>query len=158
MSFYRLTSFQAVAAICIFLGLFLAYLSLGAVHIPIIDILAMFKSYIFGGSELATKEYPLASAIVMHIRLPRACAAIMAGGALALAGACTQGLFKNPLASPDVLGVSSGSSFGAVIAIVTGFSFMNRCGYLFLQRLVLLLLLRLFMFLHLVTLLHKFYF
>ncbi|MBD1569644.1 MULTISPECIES: iron ABC transporter permease [Aliivibrio] len=125
MPFYRLTSFQAIVSTCLFIGLFLTYLSLGAVHIPIIDILAMFKSYIFGGSELATKEYPLASAIVMHIRLPRACAAIMAGGALALAGSCTQGLFKNPLASPDVLGVSSGSSFGAVIAIVTGFSFMN---------------------------------
>lgn len=123
--FYRLTSVQILLSTCLFVGLFLVYLSLGAVYIPIVDILDLFKAYLMGGSELALQEQPLASAIVLHIRLPRACAAILAGGALALAGACTQGLFKNPLASPDILGVSAGSSFGAVLAIVTGLSFMH---------------------------------
>ncbi|PMH44560.1 iron ABC transporter [Vibrio sp. 10N.286.49.B3] len=125
MPFYRYSAFQIPFTLCLFLALFFAYLSIGAVSVPVADIIAMFKAYLLGGSELATQEQPLASAIVLHIRFPRACAAIFAGGALALAGACTQGLFKNPLASPDVLGVSSGSSFGAVMAIVTGFSFMH---------------------------------
>ncbi|WP_017220841.1 FecCD family ABC transporter permease [Moritella dasanensis] len=125
MPFYRLTAVQTLFSVLLFCGLFLLYLSFGAIHIPISDILALFKAYFVGGSELALTEQPLASAVVLHIRLPRACAAILAGGSLALAGACTQGLFRNPLASPDVLGVSAGSSFGAVLAIVTGFSFMN---------------------------------
>ncbi|PKH09296.1 iron ABC transporter permease [Moritella sp. Urea-trap-13] len=125
MPFYRFTSIQILCSVLLFIGLFLLYLSLGAIHIPIRDILDLFKTYLVGGSELALAEQPLASAVVLHIRLPRACAAIFAGGALALAGACTQGLFKNPLASPDVLGVSSGSSFGAVLAIVTGLAVMD---------------------------------
>ncbi len=125
MPFYRLTSFQIFCSVSLFFGLFLTYLSLGAVYISVFDMLAMLKTYLLSGSEVAAQEHPLVSAIVMHIRLPRACAAILAGGALALAGTVTQGLFRNPLASPDVLGVSSGSSFGAVLAIVSGFSFIN---------------------------------
>lgn len=58
--------------------------------------------------------------IVWHIRLPRATAALLAGIALSVSGAAIQGLFRNPLASPDVLGISAGSSLGAVLAIVTG--------------------------------------
>ena len=59
-------------------------------------------------------------AIVMDIRLPRIIAALLAGGGLALAGTLMQGLFQNPLAGPEILGISSGASLGAVVAIVTG--------------------------------------
>ncbi|MCG3864394.1 MULTISPECIES: iron ABC transporter permease [unclassified Photobacterium] len=106
----------------IFIVTVIAYLSLGSVSIPITDITGLLHTYLVQGSHAAAEQYPLANAIVLHIRLPRACAAILAGGALALAGACSQGLFKNPLASPDILGISAGSSFAAVIAIVTGIS------------------------------------
>ena len=51
--------------------------------------------------------------VVMHIRLPRILAAMLVGASLALAGASFQGLFRNPLVSPDILGVSSGAGFGA---------------------------------------------
>src|SRR5262245_28558342 len=50
-------------------------------------------------------------------RLPRVLAAAIVGGALASAGTVFQALFRNPLASPDTLGVSSGASLGAVVAI-----------------------------------------
>ncbi len=58
-----------------------------------------------------------ASVIVRDIRLPRALAAFLAGAALGAAGAALQGLLRNPLADPGVLGVSSIAALGAVIAI-----------------------------------------
>ena len=51
------------------------------------------------------------------MRLPRVLVGFVAGGALAVAGAALQGLFRNPLAEPGVLGISSGASLGAVLAI-----------------------------------------
>jgi len=59
-----------------------------------------------------------ASTIVWDIRLPRIIAAVLVGAALSVAGAAFQGTFKNPLVSPDILGVSSGAGFGAAIAIL----------------------------------------
>lgn len=56
--------------------------------------------------------------VVMNIRLPRILAAMMVGASLALAGVSFQGLFRNPLVSPDILGVSSGAGFGAALAIL----------------------------------------
>ncbi|WP_409200081.1 FecCD family ABC transporter permease [Methanobrevibacter sp. DSM 116169] len=60
--------------------------------------------------------------IVFDIRLPRIIAAIIVGGSLSVAGAAFQGIFKNPLVSPDLLGVSNGAGFGASIAILASFS------------------------------------
>ncbi|WP_300985037.1 iron ABC transporter permease [Methanospirillum sp.] len=56
--------------------------------------------------------------ILFQIRLPRIIAAVIVGAALSMAGAAYQGLFKNPLVSPDILGVSSGAGFGAALAIL----------------------------------------
>jgi iron complex transport system permease protein len=60
--------------------------------------------------------------IVRQLRLPRALLAFMAGGALALSGAVFQPLLKNQLASPYIVGVSSGASLGAALVILAGFS------------------------------------
>ncbi len=56
--------------------------------------------------------------VVMEIRLPRILAAVLIGASLALAGTSFQGLFRNPLVSPDILGVSAGAGFGAALAIL----------------------------------------
>ena len=61
-----------------------------------------------------------ASNVVWHVRLPRILLALLAGGGLALSGAAFQALFANPLAAPDTLGVATGASFGAVLAILFG--------------------------------------
>lgn len=58
--------------------------------------------------------------IVERLRLPRVLSGLFVGGALAACGACFQGLLRNPLASPFVLGVSGGGALGAVTAIVIG--------------------------------------
>ncbi len=55
--------------------------------------------------------------VVLNIRLPRIAAALLVGAALAGAGTAFQGLFRNPLVSPDILGASSGAALGAVIGI-----------------------------------------
>jgi iron complex transport system permease protein len=59
-------------------------------------------------------------AVVLDLRLPRIAAAVIAGGALAVAGAGFQALTRNPLAEPSVLGVSSGAAFGAVVGQLFG--------------------------------------
>lgn len=58
--------------------------------------------------------------ILLHIRLPRVFAAAVVGGALAVTGAVMQGLFRNPLVDPGIVGVMSGASFAATLSIVIG--------------------------------------
>ncbi|NTU51848.1 MAG: iron ABC transporter permease, partial [Candidatus Aminicenantes bacterium] len=64
---------------------------------------------------------PVRSAIFLDLRLSRAVLAFLVGAALALSGAVLQGYFRNPMADPFVVGVSSGASLGAVVATALGF-------------------------------------
>jgi iron complex transport system permease protein len=82
----------------------------GRYYISLSDLL----TYFFTG-EYSNKNLPL---LVWDIRLPRILIAILAGGALSVSGAAYQGLFRNPVVSPDILGVSSGAGFGAAFAIM----------------------------------------
>lgn len=61
---------------------------------------------------------PQAETIVLVIRLPRICAGLLVGLGLSAAGAAFQGLFRNPLVSPDILGVGAGAGFGAALGIL----------------------------------------
>ena len=63
---------------------------------------------------------PQAVTIFWSIRLPRILSAVFIGASLSVAGAAYQGMFRNPLVSPDILGVSSGASLGAAFAILNG--------------------------------------
>ncbi len=56
--------------------------------------------------------------VILQVRLPRAILAMCVGGALSISGASFQGIFRNPLVSPDILGVSSAAGFGAATAIL----------------------------------------
>jgi iron complex transport system permease protein len=64
-----------------------------------------------------TSASPAAENVVLLVRGPRVAAAVLVGAALAVAGTAFQGLFRNPLVSPDILGASSGAALGAVIGI-----------------------------------------
>ncbi len=77
-----------------------------------------------GFIHFAEDELVQSSAIVYGIRLPRVILAILVGAALAVAGAALQGLFRNPLADPTLIGASSGSAFTAALVIITGSQFM----------------------------------
>ncbi|AHV96094.1 FecCD family ABC transporter permease [Paenibacillus sabinae] len=61
------------------------------------------------------------SIVLLHVRLPRIAAALLVGGALAAAGASYQGLFRNPMVSPDILGASAGAGFGAALAMLMSY-------------------------------------
>ncbi len=89
---------------------FLLNLSLGSVSISLSDTLHV----IFGGDlENSSLEY-----IIWNYRIPKACTALLVGSGLALSGLLMQTLFRNPLAGPFVLGISSGASLGAAILIM----------------------------------------
>ena len=63
--------------------------------------------------------------VIFQVRLPRILAAILVGAALSTAGAAYQGMFKNPLVSPDILGASAGAGFGAALGIYFSFSMVG---------------------------------
>src|SRR5205085_6084339 len=69
---------------------------------------------------LVSPEPSVARLVLFELRLPRAILAILVGAALGLSGAVLQGLLRNPLAEPGLLGVSTGASLGAVISIYFG--------------------------------------
>ncbi len=60
---------------------------------------------------------PMVETVIVQVRLPRVLGAVLVGAALAAAGAAYQGMFRNPLVSPDILGVSAGAGLGAVLGI-----------------------------------------
>ena len=95
--------------------LFLVNISLGSVSIPIKDV---FNSLTTGNCSKETWQY-----IILNYRLPKAIAAILVGMGLSISGLLMQTLFKNPLAGPYVLGLSSGASLGVAIVIL-GTSFL----------------------------------
>jgi iron complex transport system permease protein len=95
----------------------LVSLSLGAFEIPLSHIPSLIlHSLGISVGEVDFRQYN----VLMHIRMPRVILAILVGGGLALAGAALQGLFRNPLVEPGLIGVSSGAALFAVIYIVFG--------------------------------------
>ncbi|WP_368041276.1 FecCD family ABC transporter permease [Gordonibacter massiliensis (ex Traore et al. 2017)] len=76
----------------------------------------------FGVSVPLVDVDPKMATALVNIRLPRILVVVMVGAALAVAGASYQGMFKNPLVSPDLLGASAGASFGACLALLLDLS------------------------------------
>ncbi|HJJ50299.1 MAG TPA: iron ABC transporter permease [Methanocorpusculum sp.] len=97
------------ALVCI-----LVSFGVGRFSISLYDVILIFLSHIFPIPE--TWDYAMYS-VVINIRLPRVIAALLVGAALSTAGAAYQGIFQNPLVSPDILGASAGAGFGAALAI-----------------------------------------
>lgn len=76
-----------------------------------------------GPADLAS---PRDTVVVLQVRLPRVVVAALVGAALGVSGAALQGVFRNPLAEPGVVGVSAGGALGAVIALYFGLTSINR--------------------------------
>lgn len=75
------------------------------------------------GTDMATVAIdPRMQTALLNIRLPRILVVMLVGAALSVSGAAYQGMFKNPLVSPDILGASAGASFGACLAMLLGLS------------------------------------
>ena len=101
--------FTALVALTLFL--FLLDLAVGAVAVPLGDVWA----------ALTGGDCPRATAkIILNIRLIKAVVALLAGAALSVSGLQMQTLFRNPLAGPYVLGISSGASLGVALVVLAG--------------------------------------
>jgi iron complex transport system permease protein len=112
-----LTRAARLAAVLSALGAAVAALGLGALFVGSAPVSPRAVLAVLSGQ---TSTAPVDQVVVLSLRLPRIIAALLAGGALAVAGVGFQGLTRNPLAEPSVLGVSSGAAFGVVLAQVFG--------------------------------------
>lgn len=101
-------------AVALLLTILIAFLA-GRYPLNIGEFFIIIFSKITGSAHGLDENF---DAIIFNIRLPRILAAIIVGAALSVAGAAYQGIFKNPLVSPDILGASAGAGFGATLAII----------------------------------------
>jgi len=106
-----------VLSFLIFITLLTAIISLfiGSAEISVSDFIKIFYS---GGSSENIRN------IIFEIRLPRILLALAVGGGLSVAGAAFQALLMNALAEPYILGISSGGTFGAILAVLLGLNFI----------------------------------
>src|SRR5499427_557853 len=95
------------------LGLLVAF-TVGRYPVTLADLIEVLVSRLAGRP---TEVPPAVENVVLLVRGPRVVAAALVGAALAVAGTAFQGLFRNPLVSPDILGASSGAALGAVLGI-----------------------------------------
>ena len=101
---------------------FFIALCAGRYSIRVTEVVRILASSVFDVTQTWDDK---AYGVIFTLRRPRTIGAVLVGAALSLAGAAYQGVFKNPLVSPDLLGVSSGACVGAAIAILLG---MNSLG------------------------------
>ena len=110
-----LPALGALVAVAFLLGV-----GLGAVRIAPAQVVAIVAAH--AGLDLGVDFSRQEDAIVWAIRLPRVVLALLVGSALAVSGAALQGMFRNPLADPGLIGVSSGAALGATASVALGFS------------------------------------
>lgn len=101
---------QFSALFCVLVMTLLVSIGLGSVAIPIDEIIAVLL-----GNNSSKSSW---NTIILHFRLPKAITAMLVGSGLSIAGLLMQTLFKNPLAGPFVLGISSGASLGVAILLL----------------------------------------
>ncbi len=94
---------------------FIISLGIGRYHIPIDKTLEIFFSELFMANN---KDFTVERSVIINLRIPRIILAMLVGAGLSVSGTSFQGMFKNPLVSPHILGVSSGAGFGGVIAML----------------------------------------
>ncbi|MEG1524210.1 MAG: iron ABC transporter permease [Clostridia bacterium] len=99
--------------------LFLLSFSLGRYGVPLNELFRILPSRLFPITQTWTTQM---ETVIFNIRLPRILMACLVGCCLSVAGVSYQGVFQNPMASPDILGASAGAAFGAAFAILQGAS------------------------------------
>ncbi|MCL2653442.1 MAG: iron ABC transporter permease [Propionibacteriaceae bacterium] len=107
-----------VAFALVFVAVAIGSFALGDYPISLSQLFHAFASKVTGASADNTVQL-----VVFSIRLPRILAGALVGAGLSVAGAAFQGLFRNPMASPDILGASAGAGFGAALMIFLGMGF-----------------------------------
>jgi iron complex transport system permease protein len=122
------TPFIYLSAVAGLVALIVTAFALGRYPVSISEIASLLIAKTLGGPHAVSAAV---DAVVFQIRGPRVLAALLVGGALAAAGSAYQGMFRNPLVSPDILGVSTGAALGASLAIFLSTSplFIQACAF-----------------------------
>jgi iron complex transport system permease protein len=121
----RLFSFFVVAALLLIV-LIVAGVSVGSTQVPMTAVARVMTAHLLPFDWLKLDDISAGQqAIIWQLRAPRVVAAALVGASLAVAGAQMQGFFRNPLASPDIIGTSSGGALGAVVALVSGLAMQH---------------------------------
>jgi len=113
--------------LCLLIGLILCSLSWGRFAIPLENVVQ---------SLIGNNINDVQNNIIFNLRLPRVIAAMLVGASLAIAGVVYQGIFRNPLVSPDILGVSNGACVGAALAILIGSGMLGIQAFAFVGGLI----------------------
>ncbi len=122
----------AIATGVLIAGLLLAF-TVGRYPVSLGELMSVLLAKLSGGrADVA----PAVESVILQVRGPRVLAAVLVGSALAVAGTAFQGLFRNPLVSPDILGASSGAALGAVIGIFFSLGIVAIQGFAFIGGLV----------------------
>jgi len=106
------TALYWIVLAALFVILLIASIGIGSVYIPFNELVQIFTG--------DTPDQDVHQTIIYEFRIPRALTAVLAGAGLALSGLLMQTLFRNPLAGPFVLGISSGASLGVALVILAG--------------------------------------
>lgn len=106
----------------LFAVIFVISFSIGKYPVAPNDLIHVLLGKIFGSAKDWSNEVEL---VIFKIRMPRILAGALIGAGLSAAGAAFQGLFRNPMVSPDLLGASSGAGFGAAVSLFLGLNYVT---------------------------------
>ena len=116
LSFYNKFVFLSPIITSLLVIVAIISLSNGAVSTTYQETFNYIFSFVLSSGEID----PIKEKVISNIRLPRIILSILVGASLAVSGASLQGIFKNPMADPGIIGVSSGAAVGAVIILSLG--------------------------------------
>ena len=116
---FRLRAKLLMAVLPLAVGL--ACICIGRMSVPVADVIKVIIGSLTGDAS-DMRNY----SIIMNLRIPRVLMAVIVGAGLTCAGNTFQSLFSNPLATPDILGVSSGTCVGAILAIILSMGLLER--------------------------------
>ncbi len=108
---------RIVTMAVVLVGAAIVALSVGRFPVPFSSVMQTLASHVF---SVKGPPSDVEQNVVWLVRVPRVLLALLVGGGLGIAGAALQAIFRNPLVSPDIIGVSSGASFGGALALLLG--------------------------------------
>lgn len=113
---------RMILLLILFFCCFFASFAVGLYGVPVSEVIRIFLSKVI---EMEPSWDSAMEIVVINVRFPRILAAGMIGAALSVSGSVYQGMFQNPMVSPDVLGTSAGAGFGAALGILMGAGYLG---------------------------------
>lgn len=125
---FKKVRWRLLLLLIIFLVCFLTSFTVGLYGVPVTEVIKIFLSKLI---PIVPSWETSMEIVVLNVRFPRILAAGLIGAALAVSGSVYQGMFQNPMVSPDVLGTSAGAGFGAALGILMGAGYIGVTGLSF---------------------------